>query len=801
MRRLSGPLAALWVLSWASAPSVRAQPLATPPAQERGTVLVLIPVQPGRPLFDLFARGVANEFIRTNAPAVLSFEHLYGVSDSRTVADRQIDFVRAKYRDVRIDAIIALAHPQYLQVRERLDLPRTAPLIFIGEQASRRARPPHAAFIDVTDTLVDSWAFMRPLFPRHHHVAVLGGSAPADRMTSRATLAAMRERVGEARVIDLTNLALSEMPARVGRLPADTVLLLDSAVADRTGRPITARSVLATIKPTLRVATLVSNDAMLGEGVLGGTLYRVEDLGTQAARLAARILEGTPPDTVPVQRLAATPIIDARELERLGISESRVPPGTTLLWRHKGLWEAYRAWILGGISVFMLQTALIAGLLAERRRRRATQRALAERLRVQALVAEISTDFANLRSDGLDTRIADSLERLAAALEAEDCALWTLRWGQDRPQRVSGWPDTLGVPEAGSLVEDALLTWARPRLERGEEVQIQDLVEFARDTADAPSRRPGPATWLLLPVRVEAEVIGVLTLRHARAQEWSAPTLVDLRTIGEIIATAFVRKRTDAAMRRQLETLAHVNRVASLGELAASLAHELNQPLAAILSNAEVAQHLLEGHDPPVEELRAIIADVIADDERAGGIIRNMRSMLRRHDIDATPIDVNAVATEITRLVAHDAQLRGGSLDVELGAALPPVTIDAIQLKQVLLNLVVNAVDAMAAIRVRRAVSLSTRASDGGVLIQVRDHGPGIPAHALPRLFDAFFTTKPDGLGVGLAISRSILEAAGGRIRAENMPDGGARFLVWLPGSTATSRAERAAAPATGVTA
>ncbi|WP_291982943.1 ATP-binding protein, partial [Luteitalea sp.] len=230
-------------------------------------------------------------------------------------------------------------------------------------------------------------------------------------------------------------------------------------------------------------------------------------------------------------------------------------------------------------------------------------------------------------------------------------------------------------------------------------------------------------------------------------------------------------------------------------------AHELNQPLAAILSNAEVAQHLLEGHDPPVEELRAIIADVIADDERAGGIIRNMRSMLRRHDIDATPIDVNAVATEITRLVAHDAQLRGGSLDVELGAALPPVTIDAIQLKQVLLNLVVNAVDAMAAIRVRRAVSLSTRASDGGVLIQVRDHGPGIPAHALPRLFDAFFTTKPDGLGVGLAISRSILEAAGGRIRAENMPDGGARFLVWLPGSTATSRAERAAAPATGVTA
>jgi C4-dicarboxylate-specific signal transduction histidine kinase len=151
---------------------------------------------------------------------------------------------------------------------------------------------------------------------------------------------------------------------------------------------------------------------------------------------------------------------------------------------------------------------------------------------------------------------------------------------------------------------------------------------------------------------------------------------------------------------------------------------------------------------------------------------------------------VNAVAIAITRLLAHDAQLRGGSLEVELGADLPTVTIDATQLTQVLLNLIVNGVDAMAAERVRRPVCLRTMAIEGAVTIEVRDYGPGIPPDTLPRLFEPFFTTKPHGLGVGLAISRSILEAAGGRIRAENDPAGGARFVVWLPTSHAAAGAQ-----------
>jgi C4-dicarboxylate-specific signal transduction histidine kinase len=237
-------------------------------------------------------------------------------------------------------------------------------------------------------------------------------------------------------------------------------------------------------------------------------------------------------------------------------------------------------------------------------------------------------------------------------------------------------------------------------------------------------------------------------------------------------------------MRQQLETLAHLDRVASLGELAASLAHELNQPLAAILSNAEVAHQMLGMSPTPVEALREILADVIADDERAGRIIRNMRAMLRRHEVEAVALDVNTVATEITRLVAHDARLRCGEITLDLAAGLPEVTMDATQLKQVLLNLVLNGVDAMASLHVRQPLELRTCAGDGGVQIEVRDHGPGIHGEVLTRLFDPFFTTKPDGLGVGLAITRSIVESAGGWVAAANASGGGAVFTVWLPASS-----------------
>jgi C4-dicarboxylate-specific signal transduction histidine kinase len=750
------------------------------PVADRPTVLVLIPMQPGRPLFDMFARGIMAEF-SDGPPVAVSIEHLFDVLDPPVVNAKQLRFLRAKYAGRRVDAIIAIGHPRFARVREELGLAADVPIVFLEATPAIPAVAGSTRLL-VRDSVAASYEFVRNLRPGPHHVALIGGDSRADRIGNAATLARLAELVPPDRIIDLTRLTLDQMRERVRTLPDDSFLLIGDVLSDRTGRPLSYLALMAVLAPVARVPIVVANDTLLDHGALGGQLYELQAVGARLAEIARQLIAGTPADAIPPAAVHRVPILDARQLQRFGIPMSRVPAGTILRHREPSLWDEYHVWALVGGTVLILQAALIAGLLAARRHRRASQHALAERLRRQALVADISSAFAHVAAGKVEDQMVTSLERVGRALVAVDCAIWTWRSPDDPPRLVCRWNADTGAAPVTSVIDDALLAWARTNLEHGQEVQVDDVTDAAETTA-APVGG-SQTSVLLLPLRVDGRVVGVLLWRHAHSRAWTQQMLGDLRTIGEMIASAVVRKRAAESIRAQLETLAHVNRLAGLGELAASIAHELNQPLAAILANTEVAIHLLGLPDPPLAEVRAIIADVIADDERAGGIIRNMRSMLRKHRIEATPVDVNAVAAEVTRLMLHDPRLRGSKVDLALDPAVPTVTIDATQLKQVLLNLVVNAVDAMAGSAARTPVRVRTTASRQGAVIEVCDRGPGIRADALGRLFEPFFTTKPDGLGVGLSISRSILEAAGGRITADNDPAGGAVFRVWLPAST-----------------
>jgi C4-dicarboxylate-specific signal transduction histidine kinase len=743
----------------------------------RSTVLVLIPMQPGRPLFDMFARGIIDEFV-AGPPVAVAIEHLFDVLEPPDVNARQLGFLRAKYAGRRIDAVIAIGHPRYARLREELGLTAGVPIVYL-EAAPAIPPVPNSTRLRLTSTVASSYEFVRGLRPGPHHVALIGGDSRADRIGNAATLARLAELVPPDRLIDLTQLTLDETRERVRTLPDDTFLLIGDVLSEPSGRPLSYPALLASLAPVVRVPVVVATDVLVGQGALGGRVYELRPLGARLAQVARRLVDGMPADRIPAAVVETVPVLDAHQLQRFGIPESRVPAGTVVRFREPSMWTEYRAWLLAGTTALVLQAVVIAGLLAERRRRRASQRRLAERLRLQALVAEISTAFANVTAHKVEIQMEASLENVGHALKAEDCAIWTWRGPDEAPRLVCRWLTRAGALPVTSVLDDALLAWARERLERGEEVHVAD----AADASMASPMPAPPPSVLLLPLRVDGRVIGVFALRHTHAEPWTPDMLGGLRTIGEIIATAVVRKRADSSTRAQLETLAHVNRVAGLGELAAAIAHELNQPLAAILANTEVAHHLLGREDPPFAEIRDIVTDVIIDDERAGGIIRNMRAMLRHQRVDAEPVDVNAVATDVRRLVQHDPRLRSRALDLVLGDGVPPVTIDATQLTQVVLNLVTNAVDAMAGSSDRHPIRLRTEARAGGASIEVSDHGPGIPDDVLGRLFDPFFTTKADGLGVGLAISRSILEAAGGRISAANGEDAGAIFRVWLPAS------------------
>jgi PAS domain S-box-containing protein len=244
--------------------------------------------------------------------------------------------------------------------------------------------------------------------------------------------------------------------------------------------------------------------------------------------------------------------------------------------------------------------------------------------------------------------------------------------------------------------------------------------------------------------------------------------------------TAQQRARLEAERLRR--DLTHVSRVTTMGEMAAALAHELNQPLTAILSNAHAGERYLAQGVPSLGEIREILQDVAGDARRAGEVIQRLRSLLRKEEARFSLLDVNQVIREVAVLVHTDAILRNLAIDLELAPDLSPVQGDRVQLQQVLLNLVLNGMEAMDTSGEGRRIVVHTLQTGEAVRVAVRDHGPGIPADELPRIFNTFYTTKPNGMGMGLPISRSIVEAHGGRIWAENNADRGATFAFTIPG-------------------
>ena len=243
------------------------------------------------------------------------------------------------------------------------------------------------------------------------------------------------------------------------------------------------------------------------------------------------------------------------------------------------------------------------------------------------------------------------------------------------------------------------------------------------------------------------------------------------------------RKEEELQSQRLREELAHVSRTTTAGQFAASLAHELNQPLTAILTNAQTAGQLLAADPPDVAEVREALADIVHDSERAGGVIQRLRALFNKAGHEHCVVQVNDILQETFDLLRSEFVLKGIAAQIHLTPALPPVFGNRIELQQVVLNLAVNAIEALSHAAPGPRDLRITTACEGprNILVSIRDSGPGIQVQPVSRLFEPFFTTKPAGMGMGLAISRSILESHGGGLRALNNPDRGATFQVLLP--------------------
>jgi two-component system sensor kinase FixL len=260
--------------------------------------------------------------------------------------------------------------------------------------------------------------------------------------------------------------------------------------------------------------------------------------------------------------------------------------------------------------------------------------------------------------------------------------------------------------------------------------------------------------------------------------------------VGYIGSCIDITERRQAEHDHQLKSteLARVGRLAVMGELAASLAHEVNNPLGAMVTNASAAQRILSHRQLHADELREVLADIVADGKRAREVIQGIRDMVRKTEASHAAVDLKEVIRDLLRMVRADAIARKVNLAVELAPNNNVVMGDRVQLLQVLLNLTMNAFEALAVMRAeaRRVVIRADHTGDGKACVSVRDTGPGFPAGLADQLFEPFFSTKADGTGMGLAIARSIIEAHGGTLAAENYAEGGALFVICLPAATET---------------
>jgi signal transduction histidine kinase len=428
--------------------------------------------------------------------------------------------------------------------------------------------------------------------------------------------------------------------------------------------------------------------------------------------------------------------------------------------------RAERDWPDKLVERLRLLSEAFAGALERKR----MESALAERLRFQRLLSDLSARFANVSAVDFDQAVRGALGAIVDFVGVDRAELIEFP-GQGRAGNSWSLRGTTDMATIPRLVV---------KIQNGDVVRESRLDEL-----------PDIKSVVAVPLRAAGAVLGGLVVATGAAERvWSNELLDQLHLIGEAVANALASGQAQREAARLRQHLAHIGRVSAMGELTASLAHELNQPLTAILNNAEVALLQLDAASLNLVTLREILTDIVSDDKRAAEVIHRLRALVSKGDLAHVPLDINDVVAEVAQLVRSDVVIRKIPMTVDLAPGLPGIRGDRIQLQQVVLNMVLNGLEAMGEPTGReRALAIRTaRADDAAVMVAVEDSGVGVDADDIEKMFEPLYTTKPEGLGMGLAIARTIVHAHGGQLRAWNNPAGGATFGFTLPASGEPSR-------------
>ena len=962
---------------------------------------------------------------------------------------RYSDSLRYRYADLKPDVVVAIGAPtlEFLVQHGAGVYPGT-PVVVGAVEARHVLERPLPSGVTGAVMAVQTRATLELAFRLHpdiRRLVVVAGASSFDRYWAGETSRLARTLMPGLDVLDLGDRLLGGMVDAVATLPRHTVIFYAHVSRDAAGQRFIPLDALAPIAQAANAPIYGAYETYVGQGIVGGHVLRFEPIGMRAAQTALRIIGGEPATEIPVARDdSAAYVFDWRQLRRWGIDERRLPAGSAVRFREPTVWELYRWYIVAASGLVAIQSACIAGLLVQRSRRRRAERALAEGLRFEALLSELSAGLATAPTPALQTEIERALRRIVEELDLDRANLSEMSERHGAFRITASWARP-GTEPAGPRAERLTFPWAYARLReqhvvrfsrpeelppearvdrasfavmgtrslvtipvvldgaivaavsfatvRSERQWPDDLVQrlrileepfahalarrraetvireseerFALLAESAPvmvwlagpdgrrgyfnarwleftgrrledeqddgwlagvhpdnreacrqvlaaahdERRPvtleyrlrgsdGVSRWVLDhaepritldgrfggfvgscidvselraaqqaiaeadtlrsaifdsldghvaaldrdgiiiavnrmwmniargngldPQRVSIGADYLVVCRTASAMdeadgrravamisgaldgtggasrlEYACPTPSGLRWFemsveplrrpegGALVSHVDITRRREAeeVARRQAEDLAHVLRVGTLGDLAGSLAHEINQPLAAIVTNAQATIRLLEGAGAPVPDAVAALGDIAEDGKRASQVIRRLRALFRKEHATRDLVPINELIDQVWRLLEGELRRSGITTVVSLEPDLPPVLGDPVQLQQVLLNVLLNAVEAVAAVEAApKEIRVATRHRESDLVeISMRDTGIGVGPPDLERIFERFFTSKIAGLGMGLPISRSIVQAHGGRIWAEQNDGPGITMRIELP--------------------
>jgi PAS domain S-box-containing protein len=706
---------------------------------EAKTILILHSHEANAPVFLGTDKGLLTALESARIPRLNQiFESLemrrYPFQEHRRLLVEQM---RLRYSQRKLDMIVTM-FPEALEfvLKDGRDIFTDVPILalylpqsFEVPKTDRRIIS-HSASFDIKGTFEVSLQ----LVSGAKRVYVVSGAHVIDRASENQARHELKQWESHLEFHYLSGMPFEDILATLSSAPSNSIVLLLIYSQDIAGRSYMSPGLTQQLAQVSTAPIFGLLDAALGYGIAGGSLINFENIGKKAGELVLDILKGTPntqdlPKTLDVPHLL---MFDWRQLKHWNLVESAPPNGSVIINREFTLWD-FKYYIIPALVFILAQTLLIFMLLAQKRRRTSAEESLRQKTEELDRFFSVSLDLLCIaNTEGYFLRLNPAWEKVLGYSREELTATPFIDFVH---------PDDLaGTREAVSKLASQ-----------------RELIHFEN------RYRHKDGTYRLL--------------------EWASACAGDLIYAAARDITERVEAEAEARQRR--DEMAHLARVATMGELTASLAHEINQPLSAIMSNAQAARRYLNAPTPDMEEVKETLHDIIKEDARAGEVIQRLRGLLKKAKAEFEPLDLNLIFKEVAGLLNSDAVIRDVRIDLELDPLLPSVRGDRIHLQQVALNLVLNAFDAMnERPRGDRRVLIRTGLKDSQVLAAVTDTGSGVSAGDAEKVFQPFYTTKPQGLGMGLSISRSIIHRHQGRIWVENHPGEGATFYFSLPAST-----------------